>query len=339
MVNRPITGLPSDDSLIYQDYVHEHQGELYYSGSTRGAAFTAALVVASSGAGHCAHPEQQAGATIVSSNTDMPSDEVPVSSPLTPESFDADFAAVANSPTLRAISQRIYGSEYPADAEPFSFVTVTDLNQIARSLAIGAGDTILDLCCGRGGPGLWVARATGASLIGIDFSPIGVAHAKQAAQRMKLADRTRFEIADACATGLADGSCDAAMSIDALQLLPDRAATLREVARVLRAGARFAFTTWEIDPHTPAGDPSERRFVRDHTPLLEAAGFRVESREQTPNSQRYEREFFEGILANRDQLVAEMGESVTAGMCDEANSVLPNVVKHRRVLLIASRAV
>jgi len=27
---------------------------------------------------------------------------------------------------------------------------------------------------GRGGPGLWLARATGADLIGIDWSPVGV---------------------------------------------------------------------------------------------------------------------------------------------------------------------
>lgn len=255
----------------------------------------------------------------------------------TAETFDAIFTGVASSQTLMALVREVYGSEYPEDAEPFSFVTVSDLRRIADALAVGAGQTVLDLCCGRGGPGLCVAQATGASLIGIDWSPVGVAHAKQAASRMGLTDRARFEVADAGATGLPNESCDAAMSIDALQLVPDRTGAISEVARVLRRGARFAFTTWEVDPQAP-DDPAQKRLVRDHAPILEAAGLQVESRAPTPGSRQYEQRFFEGILAHRDQLTAEMGPTVADEMCDEANTVLPRLGAARRVLIVARRA-
>lgn len=71
--------------------------------------------------------------------------------------------------------------------------------------------------------------------------------------------------------------------------------------------------------------------------MLEAAGFMVNSRDPTPNSRQYERGFYEGILANREQLAAEMGESVTEEMYEEANEVLPIVEKIRRVLIVARR--
>jgi SAM-dependent methyltransferase len=262
--------------------------------------------------------------------------EPPTSNPLTPETFDAAFLASASSPTLMAIVREVYGSEYPEDAEPYSFVTVSDLRRISDVLAVGAGQTVLDLCCGRGGPGLCVAQATGASLIGVDWSPVGVAHAQKAALRMGLADRAWFEVADASATGLPDESCDAVMSIDALQLVPDRPAAIREVARVLRPGGVFAFTTWEIDPRA-SNDSAEQRLVRDHTPTLEAAGLRVEYRAPIPGSREYEKGFFEGILAHRDELTAEMGPAVAGEMCEEANTVLPKLDAARRVLIVARR--
>lgn len=41
---------------------------------------------------------------------------------------------------------------------------------IAAEVRVAESDTIADLGCGRGGPGLWVAMATGADLVGIDIS-------------------------------------------------------------------------------------------------------------------------------------------------------------------------
>ncbi len=43
----------------------------------------------------------------------------------------------------------------------------------------GPGHVVADLGCGHGGPGLWAARQTGATLIGIDLSPAGIELARR----------------------------------------------------------------------------------------------------------------------------------------------------------------
>ena len=92
--------------------------------------------------------------------------------------FDSEYQQRPGKTNLR-IWREAYGDGYPAEAEPHSFVTKTDLARIVDLLAIGSGNTLIDLGCGRGGPGLWLARATGADLIGIDLSPNAIAQAKQ----------------------------------------------------------------------------------------------------------------------------------------------------------------
>lgn len=66
------------------------------------------------------------------------------------------------------------------------------------------------------------------------------------------------------------------MSLDVLPFVPDKTAAVREVARILRPGGRFAFTTWEQLTH-PAprdhNDPQREALAatfHDH-PLLESA--------------------------------------------------------------------
>ena len=45
----------------------------------------------------------------------------------------------AKSPTLRRIWAEVYGDDYSADADPFSFVTLTDLRWMALELAVSPG--------------------------------------------------------------------------------------------------------------------------------------------------------------------------------------------------------
>jgi len=74
------------------------------------------------------------------------------------------------SESYRDIFRKVYGDDYPEEINPDSFVTITDLRTIAKKLNIGSEKSFIDLGCGRGGPGLWIARETGANYIGIDFS-------------------------------------------------------------------------------------------------------------------------------------------------------------------------
>ena len=95
------------------------------------------------------------------------------------EAYNVYYTGIPKSKTFLRAQRDAYGPDYPEEAEPTSFVTKTDLVRIAHFISISSGKTFIDLGCGRGGPGLWVARETGADLIGIDLSPLGVEQAKQ----------------------------------------------------------------------------------------------------------------------------------------------------------------
>jgi SAM-dependent methyltransferase len=131
--------------------------------------------------------------------------------------FDQEFATVAGSAGLRRVWQAA-SPDLPLEIEPYSFVSVGLLGHVADALALSPETTLVDLGCGRGGPGLWLARSRGARLIGVDFSAVAVRQATDRAALFGLAERARFVVGDLAATGLADGAADAVVAIDALHL-------------------------------------------------------------------------------------------------------------------------
>ena len=172
--------------------------------------------------------------------------------------FDKGFAAIAASPGIRRVWDTVDPHLSP-EIEPFSFVSVDLLHHVAQALALSPAETLVDLGCGRGGPGLWLAQSQGASLIGVDFSAIAVQQANDRAVLFGLADTARFVVGDLAATGLPAASADAVVSIDALHFAADLAAAGREVLRVLRPGHRLVLTSWQ--PRTTDDDrlPSRLR--------------------------------------------------------------------------------
>ncbi len=249
------------------------------------------------------------------------------------ESFNILFAAVPRSATLRHIWRLVYGPDYPEEADPFSFVTLTDLRRIAGELGVGRGQTVLDLACGRGGPGLWIARETGASLVGVDFSQVAVEQAQKRAAQLGLSGRARFLVGDAAMTGVPEASVDAAMSVDSFWLFPDKLRAAAEVARILRPGGRFVFTTWEFNL-TPPGWPPQ---ISHHRDLLREAGFILKTYEETPDWRQRQLAVYAGILAADTELMAELGEAAASDMITEARQVPALLGRSRRVLVAARR--
>jgi SAM-dependent methyltransferase len=248
--------------------------------------------------------------------------------------FDEIFARVAGSDTLGTIWRGVYGADYPQDASPFSFVTVPELRWLAGVMKVTDGRLFADLACGRGGPGLFVARETGAGVIGIDSSLVAVQAATVAARTGGLSRRASFIEADAAATGLRAQSVDAVMSVDALQLMPHRTAVIAEVARILKAGGRFAFTTW-VSRQADAGPPFP--FPADYQPLLETAGLLLERCHEPPDWDRRELAVFARIRESGEALCAELGESVAAMLAAEAAKAPEVYLLIRRVNVAARK--
>jgi ubiquinone/menaquinone biosynthesis C-methylase UbiE len=238
--------------------------------------------------------------------------------PSASDAYSAKWGSHIGSPTRRRIRREVYGDKYPAEMDPRSFLTWTELRRIARELRVGQGDTFVDLGCGQGGPSLWVARETGAAVMGIDLAEIAIARARKRAQELGLADRTRFEVADIVSTGLADASFDGAMSVDTLWAVPDKAGAIRELARILKPGARFAFTNWDRDLSPPGYSPP----LNDHRPLLEQAGFEVEIYEVQPDAEVKRRAYYERLVAAEPTLIEEVGEEGAQKLLFEAKGTL-----------------
>jgi 16S rRNA G1207 methylase RsmC len=58
----------------------------------------------------------------------------------------------------RTAYRTAYRKDYPAEAQPNAFVSRTTLQRLVGALHVGPGHTVVDLGCGHGDPGLWVAR-------------------------------------------------------------------------------------------------------------------------------------------------------------------------------------
>jgi ubiquinone/menaquinone biosynthesis C-methylase UbiE len=249
---------------------------------------------------------------------------------LTAAGFDEGFAAIAVSPGIRRVWEAV-DPDLPPEIEPFSFVSVALLGRVADALALAPGQTLVDLGCGRGGPGLWLAKSQGASLIGVDFSPVAAQHAGDRAALFGLADRARFVVGDLAATGLPAAVADAVVSIDALHLAADLAAAGREVLRILRPSHRLVLTSWQ--PRTPEDARLPSRLRIDWTTALRPAGLvdiQVESRPEW-------HELFTRVYQVALDLGGPGEDVALARLQDEARRHLPIAELVDRVVVTATR--
>jgi 27-O-demethylrifamycin SV methyltransferase len=112
--------------------------------------------------------------------------------------------------------------------------------QMITRLAPVDGDRILDVGCGLGVPSFQLARASGVSVVGVSNSRRQIDQANERSRAGGLADRVRFEYADAMALPFEDASFDRAWAVESMLHMPDRGTVLSEISRVLRPGGRVA---------------------------------------------------------------------------------------------------
>ncbi|MEY2437622.1 MAG: hypothetical protein QOF97_2458 [Acidimicrobiaceae bacterium] len=237
--------------------------------------------------------------------------------------YDALYAAWGRSPTLRGIWRRhVTGEDYPEEFAHISFLPLLQLRALTDSLQLSPDDVLVDLACGAGGPGLWVAKHTGARLAGRDLSPVAVERATERAVALDMAERVSFAQGTFEATGLAAASADAVMTVDALQYAPSKARAFAEAARIIRPGTRLAFVAFELDAERIAGLPLWQDPVADYRPLLEQTGFEVLSYEQIPSWREHVAAGFGAVVEHAELLEAELGQTAASAIVLEASITL-----------------
>ena len=172
------------------------------------------------------------------------------------DAYDAVYDVLAASPTFNRIWRtNAYRGEFPEAFAHISFLTLDEARRMLELLRVDAGSVLVDVACGAGGPGLWTAQQTGASLIGIDAAASAIAAAKERASAVDLGTRARFQQGTFERTGLPDEAAGAIMSVEAFQYAPDKRRALAELHRVLRPGGRLGLICFEVDPAKASGTP------------------------------------------------------------------------------------
>jgi SAM-dependent methyltransferase len=95
-------------------------------------------------------------------------------------------------------------------------------------------DTVLDLGCGIGGPGRFLADRFGCSVLGVDLLPLRIEVAQSLTEMTEMSSRVSYRVADATDLDLADGSFAQVWMLDVSMHVRNKRALFEEIARVLR---------------------------------------------------------------------------------------------------------
>lgn len=202
------------------------------------------------------------------------------------DSFYKEF----DSPLMRQLRVEAYGE----DIGQHSWVSAEELRDDLRRLQLSTSSRLLDLGCGPCGPLTFAVASIGCHGTGTELSAAALAAGRARAAAMRVDHLLSLREADLNEPILfPNDSFDAAMSLDVVLHLRDRAAMLREVARILRPGGRFLFTDAGVLTGSISDAEVLARSIHGYTQfaaagfnerMLEQAGFRLLETEDRTSS-------------------------------------------------------
>ena len=147
--------------------------------------------------------------------------------------------------------------------------------QAVAWLAPAPGQRLLDLCCGTGDLALVLAEKVrpGGLVLGVDAAAAPLERARERARRQPWLP-LEFRQGDAAATDLPQAWADGAVMAYGLRNLPDPAAGLQELRRLLRPGGRAAVLDFNRPADAQGGTAAFQRFYLRQlvVPLARRAG-------------------------------------------------------------------
>ena len=160
------------------------------------------------------------------------------------------------------------GPTYDRYASLLSFGQDPALAPLSRlaDRRLAPADRVLDVATGTAAVAIELARRHGCSVVGLDQSPEMLAEGRARVERAGLAGRIELVEGRAEELPFEDGSFDALTFTYLLRYVEDPAATLAELARVVRPGGTIASLEF--------GVPPGRLAARRLEPLRRASAFR-----------------------------------------------------------------
>ena len=139
---------------------------------------------------------------------------------------------------LAAVRRETFGEDIGQN----SWITTDEYDSFYSRLNLSAGDHILEIASGSGGPALYLAQTFNCHVTGLDINEEGVKTARQLARAANM-PRARFQLADVTQRlPFPQDTFDAVMCLDSANHFGERLYVLQEWHRVLKAGRRILFT-------------------------------------------------------------------------------------------------
>jgi len=139
---------------------------------------------------------------------------------------------------LAEIRRETYGDDIGQN----SWITIAEYDTFYGWLNLSAGDHVLEIASGSGGPALYLAKKFKCHITGLDINEEGIKTANQSAINANVTN-AKFQLANVDERlPFDDETFDAVMCTDSMNHFRDRLAYFREWQRVLKTGRRTLFT-------------------------------------------------------------------------------------------------
>ncbi len=249
--------------------------------------------------------------------------------PTTKYSFHADRFG---SNLFASLWVKAWGEQYPVQVSPFSSCTHRLLQQLGQQLGLQPGEVLIDLGCGTGGVGLWLAQKQNARLIGVDRCSDAIGIAAKRAPAWDLVHSASFVVGDFCKTGLASAVANAVFSVDAFTATDDIERALSEVRRILRPKGTFVFTTRELI----SNGRHYEKMKGDWSIGLGQNGFEIRNIQNRSEVSGLWQCLYSQWLKHETELRQELQKETVDALIKEANDGMPKMSDGRPWCLITA---
>lgn len=141
-------------------------------------------------------------------------------------------------------------------------------------LAIGPQHAVLELGCNLGGTTVQLVQRYGCTVHAIDIVPDMARAAADNVRRRGLYDRAHVAQMDARHLQFPDGTFDFVVGIEVVNHFTDKAACLREIARVLKPGGQLILAEYMLNQDAPRLGAGLVRMILESDHLEDAARYR-----------------------------------------------------------------
>lgn len=171
--------------------------------------------------------------------------------------YNEYFKRAYESPTHARFCETVYGR----DLCQHGMMDVEEMEFLASLLRLG--EEVLEIGCSNGRITEYLAQKIGCSILGIDYSDVAIAQARQRTQSK--ADRLTFQCVDLIVDEIPGEGYDTIVAVDCVYFMGDYGATMKKLHAKLKPGGRMIVAAIQAKEDGDAEDilkPGHTRLAR-----------------------------------------------------------------------------